>query len=83
MNQEQLRETILHILGNIAPNAKIQAIDPNISFHDQFELDSIDFLRLMMALEKELKVTIYDFDYPKLSTLRGCEDYLARKLANA
>ncbi len=79
MNTDEMRETILRILGNIAPNANVQAINPNVSFHDQFEIDSIDFLRLMMELEKELKVTIFDFDYPKLSTLQGCENYLTEK----
>jgi len=34
----------------------------------------------MMSLEKELNVTIFDFDYPKLSTLKGCEHYLAERI---
>lgn len=80
-SQKQIRETILRVLGDIAPNANIQAINPDISFHDQIELDSIDFLRLMMSLEKETSVTIFDFDYPKLSTLKGCERYLSERLA--
>lgn len=83
MNTNKMRETILRVLGNIAPNANVQVINPNVSFHDQFEIDSIDFLRLMMELEKELKVTIFDFDYPKLSTLQGCENYLTEKLVAA
>lgn len=81
MSQEQIRQLILRVLSDIAPNADTQIIDPDISFHDQVELDSIDFLRLMMNLEKELNVTIFDFDYPKLSTLKGCERYLAARLA--
>ncbi|MFZ1642652.1 MAG: phosphopantetheine-binding protein [Candidatus Contendobacter sp.] len=80
-SQEQIREMILRVLSDIAPNADTQAINPDISFHDQVELDSIDFLRLMMSLEKEMNVTIFDFDYPKLSTLKGCERYLAERLA--
>lgn len=80
-SQTQIRETILRVLGDIAPNANIQVINPDISFHDQIELDSIDFLRLMMSLEKEMNVTIFDFDYPKLSTLKGCERYLHERLA--
>lgn len=79
--EDQLRETILRVLGDVVPNADTQAIHPDISFHDQLELDSINFLRLMMGLEKELNVTIFDFDYPKLSTLKGCEHYLADRLA--
>ena len=79
-NQEQIRDTILRVLGDVVPNADTQSIVPDISFHDQLELDSIDFLRLMMSLEKEMNVTIFDFDYPKLSTLKGCERYLAEQL---
>lgn len=78
---EQIRAMILRILSDVAPNANIEAIDPDISFHDQIELDSIDFLRLMMGLEKASNVTIFDFDYPKLSTLKGCERYLTERLA--
>ena len=80
MNRQQIKEKVLTILADIAPDADAKSIDPDISFHDQFEIDSIDFLRLMLALEKELKVTIFDFDYPRLSTLRGCVDYLDRRL---
>ncbi len=82
-SQEQIRAMILRVLSDVAPNAATQAIDPDISFHDQIELDSVDFLRLMMSLEKESNVTIFDFDYPKLSTLRGCERYLTERLAAA
>ena len=78
-NQDLIRETILRVLSDVVPNANTQAISPDISFHDQLELDSIDFLRLMMSLEKELDVTIFDFDYPKLSTLKSCEHYLAER----
>lgn len=80
ISNEQIRDTILHTLTDVIPNADTQALHPDISFHDQLELDSIDFLRLMMSLEKELNVTIFDFDYPKLSTLKGCEQYLAERL---
>jgi acyl carrier protein len=82
-SQEQIRETILRVLSDVVPNADTQVLDPDISFHDQLELDSIDFLRLMMSLEKETNVTIFDFDYPKLSTLKGCERYLSERLASA
>ncbi|MBK8752204.1 MAG: acyl carrier protein [Candidatus Competibacteraceae bacterium] len=80
-SQEQIRETILRTLSEVVPDANAQTLNPDISFHDQIELDSIDFLRLMMSLEKEMSVAIFDFDYPKLSTLKGCERYLVERLA--
>jgi acyl carrier protein len=81
MNKQQIKETVLRILATVAPDADLTLLQPKVSFHDQFDIDSIDFLRLMMELEKALKVTILDFDYPKLSTLQGCVDYLAAQLA--
>ena len=80
ISNEQIRDTILRTLSDVIPNADTHTLHPDISFHDQLELDSIDFLRLMMSLEKELDVTIFDFDYPKLSTLKGCEHYLVERL---
>jgi acyl carrier protein len=83
INNEQIRDTVLRTLSDVIPNADTHVLHPDISFHDQLELDSIDFLRLMMSLEKELNVTIFDFDYPKLSTLKGCEHYLVERLGGA
>jgi len=80
MNKQQIKEVVLRILATIAPDADLNSLQPKVSFHDQFDIDSIDFLRLMMELEKTLKVTILDFDYPKLSTLQGCVDYLVKQL---
>lgn len=82
MQKQQIKQTVLRVLVSIAPNADPQAIKPNVSFHDQLDIDSIDCLRLMTTLEKELQVHIADLDYPKLSTLQGCVDYLAAKLAD-
>ncbi|MDQ2695779.1 MAG: acyl carrier protein [Pseudomonadota bacterium] len=75
-----LQQTVLRILKSIAPDADTAALDPDMSFHDQFEIDSLDYLRLITELEKTLKIRVADADYPRLSTLRGCESYLAAKL---
>lgn len=83
MNKNIVRETVLRLLREVAPDADTSTLEPDKSFHDQFEIDSIDFLRLMMGLERELKITIFDFDYPKLSTLHGCERYLSERLVGA
>ena len=43
MTVEQIRATILRVLSEVAPNADVSDVNPNVSFHDQFEIDSIDF----------------------------------------
>lgn len=72
-----LRELVLEVLGEVAPDADLRQLDAEISFRDQFELDSVDFLNLVLRLEKRLGVRIPEVDYPKLSSLNGAVAYLA------
>lgn len=80
MNQEQIERTVVKALADIAPEVDGDAIDPDRSFRDQFDFDSMDYLSLMMRLDKELGIHISEIDYPKLSSLAGCVQYLEREL---
>ena len=52
------------------------ALDPDVDFRDQFELDSVDYLNLVLELEKRLGIHVPEVDYPRLSCLAGCLGYL-------
>ncbi len=56
--------------------ADLARLKPNVSFRDQLDIDSVDFLSFVIALHKELWVEIPEKDYPELSTLDGCIGYL-------
>lgn len=71
-----LKGTVLRILGGIAPEADLGALKPDISFRDQLDIDSMDFLNFVIALHEELKVDIPESDYPKVASLNGCVAYL-------
>jgi acyl carrier protein len=80
VTRERLGETVATVLADIAPEADVGQLIPDASYHDQLGIDSIDFLRFMLALEKRLGIVIPELDYPRLSTPNGCESYLAGKL---
>jgi acyl carrier protein len=80
MNKQQLEQVVLQVLGKIVPGVDRELLKPKVSFHDQLEIDSIDYLCLMMELEKTLKIRIPDLEYPQLSTLQGCLSYLMGQL---
>jgi acyl carrier protein len=80
MNAEDIRERILHILGDIAPEADLTALRPDRSIRDQLDIDSMDFLNVVIAIDRELKVDIPESDYRHLGTLDGCVAYLAARL---
>ncbi len=77
MTPDDIRATVLRALGQIAPEADLGGLKPEVSFREQLDLDSMDFLNLMIALHRELGVDIPESDYPRLATLHGCLAYLA------
>lgn len=77
MTKHEIRVIVLHVLGQIAPEADMFQIKPNLRIRDQLDIDSMDLLNFVVGLHKELQVEIPEADYPKLVTLNGCVDYLA------
>lgn len=77
LTASQVRDTVLRLLGDIAPEADFQILKPETSFRDQLDIDSMDFLNFIIALHRELGVDIPETDYPKYSTLQGCIEQLS------
>lgn len=77
MTREQIREVLIRVLGQVAPEADLSQIKSNLRIRDQLDVDSMDLLNFMIGLHKELGVDIPEADYPKLVTLDSCMEYLA------
>lgn len=75
--KDEIREAVLRVLGEIAPEADLAAVKPDVSFRDQLDIDSMDFLNFVIAVHEALHVEIPEADYPKLITLNGCVEYLS------
>jgi acyl carrier protein len=76
MNRDEIRQAVLEVLCEIAPEADPAAIDPRQSLRDQLDIDSMDFLNFLIGLDKRLHVDIPERDYGQLATLDACVDYL-------
>lgn len=81
MTKDEVREAILEIITDIAPDEDLGNLKGDIRIRDQIELDSMDFLDIIMELRKRYKVEVPEDDYMKLSTLDGCVEYLSPLLA--
>jgi acyl carrier protein len=78
MTPDDIRAAVLGALGGVAPEADLEHLKPDVSFRDQLDIDSMDFLNFVIALHKAFKTEIPEKDYPKLATLDGCVAYLTR-----
>lgn len=76
MNREEMQAVVLKVLGRIAPEADPNSIDPNVNLRDQLDIDSMDFLNFLIAVDKELHVDIPERDYGRMTTLNACIEYL-------
>ena len=77
---DEIKHSFLHSLHQIAPEIDVQHINPDTILRTEFEIDSMDFLRLIVLLHQELNVDIPEKDYSKLATLQGAVDYLNEKI---
>ena len=80
---EQIRALFFDVLGSIAPEADPADIDAGKPLRDQIDLDSMDWLNVIIRLHEVLGVDIPEKDYAELATLKGTVDYLARRCAAA
>ena len=80
MRRDEVRATVLRVLGEIAPEADLASLKPDVGFREQLDLDSMDVLNFVVGLHAALGVEIPEADYPKLATLDGCLDYLTAEV---
>ena len=81
MTRDEIKRIIDEELGNIAPEADLQALDPAADLREALDIDSMDFLNLVTALHRRLGIDVPELDYPKLVTLDGAVRYLGSRLA--
>ncbi len=80
MTGEQIRDVILDILSRIAPDEDLSDLNDEVAFRDQMELDSMDFLDIVMELRKLYRIQIPEEDYGNLTTMATTVSYLEPKL---
>jgi acyl carrier protein len=79
MNDDEIRAVVLQLLSQVAPEADMKAIRPDVRLRDQIDIDSMDALNFLISIDAELHVEIAEADYPKLTTLDNIVAYLAGK----
>jgi acyl carrier protein len=76
MTREEIRDEIIDILQDIAPDEDLSGLDDKTTFRDQLEMDSMDFLDIVMELRKRYRIQIPEEDYPHLASMESTINYL-------
>jgi acyl carrier protein len=72
----EIRNVIIDILQDITPDDDLTQLKDDVAFRDQLELDSMDFLDIVMELRKRYRVQIPEEDYPQLASMASTVEYL-------
>ena len=76
MTREEVRRAVVSILEDIAPDADLSSIKDDVTLREQMDLDSMDFLDIVMELRKRFNIEVPESDYQELVSMDSCIQYL-------
>jgi acyl carrier protein len=79
VTHDEIRAMLLKLLGNVAPDADLSRIDPGRNLRAQVDIDSMDFLNFIIAVDRDLRVAIPEADYGRLSSLEDLAGYVEQQ----
>ncbi|HMM45536.1 MAG TPA: acyl carrier protein [Candidatus Macondimonas sp.] len=79
MNRDEIQARLTEILATIAPEMEPATLDPMLDLREQLDIDSMDLLNFITAVHKRLGVNIPEADYPRLTSLAACVDYVVER----
>jgi acyl carrier protein len=82
MTASQIRAIILEVIGQILPDEDLSKLKGDVRIRDQVEMDSMDFLDIIMELRKRYGIEVPEEDYVNLATLDSAVAYLEPRMAH-
>lgn len=81
LTDQDARDVVTAAVLRIVPDAEFDTLDDDESLRDAFELDSLDFLSFVELLTTRSGVRIDELDYPSLTTMADCVEFLTHRTA--
>ena len=83
MTDTEIRAAVIRALKRVAPEVDFATLRPDVRIRDQVEIDSMDFLNFVVALDHELGVDVPERDYRQIETLDKAAAYLGARVTAA
>ena len=77
MTEDEVRKAVLEALRHVAPDVVGAALDPNADLREAADIDSVDFLNLLIAIGEATGVEIPDRDAGRLTSVNALVSYVA------
>jgi acyl carrier protein len=73
---DDLEAAVRRVLDEVAPDVGADTVASSADFHDDLGLDSMDALNLAIGLHEATGVDIPERDYPRITNVVTCVEYL-------
>ncbi len=78
-----LATLVREAIERVAPDVDAATIPGDVDFREEAELDSMDFLGVLNAVQDASGIAVPELDYPQIITVAGFADYLDRHLVGS
>lgn len=80
MDEAQIRNGVIAALQAVAPEVEADELRRDRALREQVDLDSMDWLNVIVGFHERFGVDIPEADYARLTTLDSIVAYLVGKL---
>lgn len=82
MSSNKAAEIFEHVKALNVEYLEVDAekVVPEASFADDFKVDSLDYVELIMAIEEKFDISVPDEDAEKITTVQSLVDYISEKI---
>lgn len=81
MDEATIKAAVIAILRRIAPEFDPKDLVETEPLRDQIDLDSVDWLNVLVAVNEQLRIDIPETDYEKLRTFADLVRYLRGRIS--
>ena len=78
MTRDEAESTARDAISRVAPDVDVAVLDGDVELRGELDLDSMDFLNVMIAIAETTGIEIPERDYPEVATFGGLVGYLSR-----
>jgi acyl carrier protein len=80
MTREEITQSVLAALTDVAPEIDPAAIRTDLGLRDQTDLDSMDSLNFLIAVHEQLHVDISEADWARLQTIDELVEFIVPRV---
>jgi len=79
MTEEEMKQQLVRLLKNIAPDAEPEKLKPGDNIRETLAIDSFDYLQFIVGVDEKFGIQTPEEDYGKIGTLRDLLAYIKQR----